>query len=628
MTTLIGKLSRLSRALRELSLTDWIALAALAVYVVAFSWMTIRQHNGFRTGALDLAKFDQAIWNTAQGRPFSVTLSESSVLQSHFSLTLALYAPLYWLWEDIRVLFVAQSVCMGGAGFLIYWFFRRDAPWLGLAVYVAYLIHPSLHQVNLVEFRRVTLAVPAASFAIYHLLKRRYGWMALGLAIALLSKENLAFLVIGMGLYVMLAQRSFRVGVPLVIVGLAWLVLVPFVALPILSASRFDRSSETYEHARQYFSYLGSTPVKMVQTLWRDPAAPLEYVLHPDRIEAVWRLCWPTAFLFLLAPEIAALVLPFLVYLLASTYDTMGTLRAWYPAVLLPILYWAVGVGVSRVRGRWRTVALFAMLVCGVGGWFSHSEVWPGRRFDAQRFQVTDHHLRVEAVLQQIPPDAVVAAQDPLVPHLSHREQIYLFAWVPEDVRPDYVVLDRGMKTYPVVPDAYRTLFYDLLAGTEYAVERQTGSMYIFRYADKVSPDVARADQWSESLTLVGYSVAAAPSGEEFGPIVSDLPAGTTVRLALFWRVDEPMGQNYTVFVHLLGEDGRVLAQHDAWPADAHRPTSVLSSGDVIRDVHYLEVSDPVPSHAALRVGLYEGATGERLLLHDGQEAVLLSLAP
>jgi hypothetical protein len=254
--------------------------------------------------------------------------------------------------------------------------------------------------------------------------------------------------------------------------------------------------------------------------------------------------------------------------------------------------------------------------------------VWPGRRFDAGRFQITEHHRQIEAVLREIPQDAVVVAQDSLVPHLSHREQIYLFPWISEDVQPDYIVLDREMGTYPVVPDVYHTLFYDLLADTTYAIERQVGSLYVFRYVGGVLPDIARADQWGESLSLIGYSIAAAPSGEEFGPIVGDLPAGATVRLALFWRVDEAMGQNYSVSVHLLSEDGRMLAQHDTWPADAHRPTSVLSPGDVVRDVHYLGVPEAVPAAAVVRVGLYEGITGESLLLPDGQEAVTLPLSP
>jgi uncharacterized membrane protein len=621
---LSGNLSRPRRLLRKLKPTDWIALVALAVYVVAFSWMTIRRHNGFRTTALDLAKFDQMIWNASRGsRPYS-TLTEQSFVQGHFSPGLVLYAPLFWLWSDIRLLFVAQSICVGVAPFLIYWYFRKEAPWLGLAVFVASLTHPSLHHVNLVEFRRVTTAIPAVSFALYHLFRRRYRWMLVGLAVALLYKENMAFLVIAVGLYVTLAQRSPKVGLPIAAVGLLWLALVPFVVVPAMGAS--------YRVARKYFSYIGRSPAEMVSNLVRDPTLPLQYMLRPDRLSALLSLFWPMAFLFLLAPEIAAFTLPLFGYLLASKSDGMGQLEAWYPSVILPVLYWAVATGVRRLGGRWRVIALSTLLVCGLAGWILRSEVWPGRRFNADVLAVTDRQRQMAAVLREIPAESVVAAQDHLVPHLSHREQIYLFPWEPRDVppdyAPDYVVLDREMGTWPVELDVYRTLFYDHLAGTTYEIEHQVGSMYVFRYAGEVLPDIVRRDQWDESLALLGYSVAAAPAEEGFAPIQGELPAGTAVRLALFWRVDEPVGQNYTVFVHLMGEDGHMLAQHDTWPADAHRPTSVLSSGDVIRDVHYLDVPEVIPVTAFVRVGLYEGISGRRLLLPDGQESVTLPLVP
>lgn len=121
--------------MRKLERTDLIATLLLLVYTAVFAWLTIRQHNGFGTHALDLAKFDQAIWNTAQGRLFRISLIQELVIQSHFSPTLALYAPLYWIWPDIRLLFVVQSAFFAAAGFLIYWFFRGDKPWLGLTVY-------------------------------------------------------------------------------------------------------------------------------------------------------------------------------------------------------------------------------------------------------------------------------------------------------------------------------------------------------------------------------------------------------------------------------------------------------------------------------------------------------------
>jgi uncharacterized membrane protein len=616
---------RLKHLLGNLQLTDWIALGLLLVYVIAFSWMTILQHESFRTNALDLAKFDQAIWNTAQGRPFQITLIQQSIVQSHFSPILAIYAPLYWIWSDIRLLFIVQSICLAGAGFLVYWFFRADAPWLGLTVFLAYLMHPSLHQVNLYEFRRITTAVPGVSLALYCLLRRRYGGMALGLVVALLSKENTAFLVMGVGLYLILVHRTVKIGLPVLLIGTAWLILVPLVVLPALGTPQFLSRNTGYSLAGKYFSYLGHSPAEMLQTLVRNPGAPLAYALRPKRLEAIVDLFWPTGFLFLLSPGIAAFSLPFLAYLLASKSDTMGQLAAWYPAVVLPLLSWAAAMGIAHLREHWRAAALVVLLVAAGAGFATLSEIRPGRWPDMERFRVTDHHRQVAVALKEIPRDAVVAAQDPLVPHLSQREQIYLFPWIPEETRPDYIVLDREMRTYPVGRPTYRTLFYDVLSGTEHEIDQQVDSLYIFRHAGKVSPCVERTERWKRSLTLMGYCVAVAPPGVAFGPVPDALPAGSTVRLSLFWRVDESIEQNHTVFVHALSPDGQLLAQHDSWPADAHRPTSVLPIGTVFRDVHYLTISRSADRDVRLHVGLYDGE-GERLFTQQGEEVVQLAL--
>jgi uncharacterized membrane protein len=609
---------RVKRLLENLQLTDWIALALLLVYVTAFSWMTIRQHNGFRTNALDLAKFDQMIWNAAQGRPPYSTITRQSAVQGHFSPGLALYAPLYWVWSDIRLLFIVQSLCLGGAGFLIYWFFREDAPWLGLAVYAAYSLHPALHQVNLVEFRRVTAAVLAASFSIYQMLKRRYRWMVLALVAALLCKENMALLAMGLGAYVWLIHRTPRTGLPTVALGLAWVVLVPLIAVPAFGG--------TYRATGNYLSYLGDSPKDMVFTFLRNPAVLLEYAGRAERWEAVFELSWPAAFLFLLAPELSALIVPFLSYLLISSSKTMGQLGAWYPSAILPILYWAVGLGTSRLRGRWRRGALAALLIAGSAGYASLSDLRPELWPHLDRFEVTEHHRQAETALQRIPTTAAIAVQDPIVPHLSHRERIYLFPWFPDETPPEYIVLDREMKTYPVKTPTYRTLFYNVLAGTDYEIDYEIGSLYIFKDKGHVVPEWRSGERWGKLLTLMGYSVAVAPPGEAFGPMPDEpLPAGSTMRVSLFWRVDETAERNYTVFVHALSGDGQLLAQHDSWPADAHRPTSVLPPETVFRDVHYLPFPQGASGEVALRVGLYD-EEGTRLPTGEGQDLAILSL--
>lgn len=610
--------------LRRVSGTDWLAIVLLVLYVALLSTLTIRQHHAFNTRALDLAKFDQSIWNTSRGRPYQITIGEDLVIESHFSPSLALFAPLYWVWPDIRILFVAQSLLLGGAGFLIYWHFRRTVPWLGIALFVAYLMHPLLHQVNLLEFRRVTLAVFAISFALYHLVRRQYGWMALGLALALLSKEDMSLLVISFGIYIMLGQRSYLAGAVTALTGLAWFIFVPFFLLPRLMVH--DQHAG-YQHAASSFGYLGETLPQIVRTLLERPLIMWEYIGRAERLRALLGLLWPAGFFFLLAPATALLGVPYLALLMASTSDTMGTLGGWYPGVLVVILYWAAGLGIARLSARWRMAAIGTLLVAGVVAWISGSEVWPGSRYDAARFTVSDHHEAVRRALRDIPQEAIVMAQDPLVPHLSHREDIYLLPWLRGGNRPDYVLFDRQMGTYPVPLEAYRTLFYDYLAGDEYAIARQIDSFYLFEHVGEAAPRHEASVSFDGLLLLRGLSVDSARPGEEYLPEMRELPPGSNLRVMLFWQVLEETDRNLTAFVHAVGPDGRLLAQHDSWPADAHRPTSVLRRGEKVRDVHYLALNETAAlPELTLRIGLYQSDTGEPVPTREGQPFIEVPL--
>ena len=614
----------------KLKHSDLIAILLLFSYAFIFSWLKIAQHDSFGTNALDLAKFDQAIWSTSQGHPFHITLGEDLVIQSHFSPSLALYAPLYWIWSDIRVLFIVQSFLMAGAGFLIYWFFSQDRPWFGLALYAAYLMHPALHQVTIIEFRRLTIAVFATSFALYHLLKRNYGWMALGLLIVLFSKEDMAFTVMGVGLYILFLHRSFKVGGLLFAIGFIFLLLIPFFVLPALNGCRgelLESSCSGYHHAKANFAYLGGSLDEIVQNLSSNPALLFDYSLQQERLAALFTFLWPTLFLFVLAPEIAAFLLPYLAFLLSSTSDNMGQLRLWYPSVLLVFLYWAVAIGTSRLPSKWHKTALTLLLVAAVSSWFLYSPLWPGANFDAQQYQVSEYDRQVRGVLQHIPTELAVAAQNALVPHLSHRQQIYLFPWMPSKAEIDYIVLDRSMESYPLESEEYLSNFYDILAGNEHEIEYQIDDFYLFRRVKKLVPPLSRQDTWDDALTLTGYNITIATTEGPYQRINALDSNESTVRIELFWQVEQTMEQNYSIFVHLLDRREQIITQHDGWPADAYRPTKALKVGEQVRDVHYLSWTGLHSlDELSLRIGVYDGQTGTSLLLPDGQPFIIVPL--
>jgi hypothetical protein len=111
----------------------------------------------------------------------------------------------------------------------------------------------------------------------------------------------------------------------------------------------------------------------------------------------------------------------------------------------------------------------------------------------------------------------------------------------------------------------------------------------------------------------------------------ADMPknvaAGQGLKIALVWHARGGTDQDYKVFVHLLSADGRVLAQSDAVPAGWSRPTSGWLAGEYVTDVHSIEVKrDVPPGDYRLVTGMYDSATGKRLLLPTGQDVVSLGM--
>lgn len=109
--------------------------------------------------------------------------------------------------------------------------------------------------------------------------------------------------------------------------------------------------------------------------------------------------------------------------------------------------------------------------------------------------------------------------------------------------------------------------------------------------------------------TLVGLAGGAAQS-----PCLATPSPGQPCALPLIWRAEAETPVGYHVFVHLVDESGRILAQSDAVPANWSRPTTGWLPGEYILDTHTLTLpSLPDGGSLTLRVGLYDPTGSGRL---------------
>lgn len=99
---------------------------------------------------------------------------------------------------------------------------------------------------------------------------------------------------------------------------------------------------------------------------------------------------------------------------------------------------------------------------------------------------------------------------------------------------------------------------------------------------------------------------------------------GDVIPVALLWRARAPLPTNLKIFAHAVDENGVVVAQHDAQPLNDLRPMTTLPVGEDVNDRHGLALPEGFTGRLRVLVGLYDPATGQRILTTDGQDAVVL----
>jgi hypothetical protein len=142
----------------------------------------------------------------------------------------------------------------------------------------------------------------------------------------------------------------------------------------------------------------------------------------------------------------------------------------------------------------------------------------------------------------------------------------------------------------------------------------------------------------ADRISLVDAGASSLPEGAtrldvDFGGqvrLLGAMAAGGTARpgdilaLTLYWQSLGPVDRDYTVFVHLLGEYDRVVAQRDAMPGLGANPTSQWQPGQIVVDPYLLALPEALyaPDKVLWEVGLYEAQTGRRLSTAGGGDNV------
>lgn len=131
------------------------------------------------------------------------------------------------------------------------------------------------------------------------------------------------------------------------------------------------------------------------------------------------------------------------------------------------------------------------------------------------------------------------------------------------------------------------------------------------------APAIARARDaaFDNKIKLLGYDVKSDTQQK-------------SAQVILYWRALAQMNTSYTVFVHLLDAQGKVIAAGDAVPGNGDFPTTGWIEDEYITDAHTLSLENVPAGSYPIEIGVYDPVTGARLKTTNSADRLLLPPLP
>jgi uncharacterized membrane protein len=407
----------------------WLAMVA---YAAGLSALSILRHRAFATGRFDLGNMVQAVWSTSHGHPLQITGlrgDQISRLGAHFDPILAVFAPLWLVWPSADLLLVTQAVAVALGALPAYWLARKHlgSERAGLGFALAYLIYPPTQWLTLNEFHPVALACPLLLFAIWFLDEGRLLPFAACALVAATTKEEIALVVAGLGIWYALVHRRRLTGAVVAVGGIVVALIAIEVVIP-----HFNRAGTSSFFTR--YSEVGSTPGGIVHTALTDPVKIVTTAFTGRGLGYLAQLVLPLGLLVVLAPLALIAALPELAVNLLSAATTQTSIHFHYTAGLIPVLLAAAVFGAKRLPPHVPVATLVVVIALAANYLLGPMPLWRyfpgGEQLQAHAAEVSEHDRIAARALRLIPPHAVVSASNSLGAHLSARRRLLSFPYL------------------------------------------------------------------------------------------------------------------------------------------------------------------------------------------------------
>jgi len=412
----------------------------LIILSILYSLLAILKHNHFQSGGFDLGIFDQAVWQYAHFlNPYS-TIKEMFILGDHLTLTLPLLSPLFWIWEDVRMLLVFQAFWLTLSSIAVYKLcqVKKFSPFVSLILTTIYSLFYSIQFTVFFDFHPVIIAAGLFPWLAYFIEVKNKKLLIITTTLIFLTQENMGIAVISLAVIYLFKKEHRKIAFGLIMTG----IIYSIISLAIIS--RF--STIGYE----YKPKVESNPVRIVASLF-DKDEKLQSWGYTLSSFSFLPLLYPPSLLsitidfsqyYVTGPAFSRMWSPFTHHrVLLSTFVLLGTLEA-----LL--------IFKKRKTVDIRILTILLLISALFQQYYFHFPLNKLSKADFWKSEdwMSDNRNMIDSISKK----TSLASQQNLVPHLSHRKEIYIVYprrhdkkgncincwWLEFAGKPEYMVLD------------------------------------------------------------------------------------------------------------------------------------------------------------------------------------------
>ena len=474
-------------------------LIIIVVFGIIYSLISLVNHYNFRTYALDLGAYTNALydyihfqWND------STAFKEASenLLADHFDLYLILFSPLSLIFKTYTLLLVQIFfILLGGYG--VYKFFMLSEKTSRMAIFAAlyfYLFFGVFAALSYDYHSNVVAAVMLPWF-FYFVKKRELLPAGLMLLFIIVSKENIslwiAFVSLGLAFEYRKEPRVRNFLLVAFVFAIVYFVTVLSVVMPWFS------NSNAYPHF--HYSALGNSTPEALAHLFQHPVDSFKILfinhnntLHGDYVKLELHLLLLLSGLPLLIfkPQYFLMLIPIYFQKLFHDNYIMWGISGQYSIEFAPVLATGIFLAISdfkntRLMKASAVVVVIAAFLCtfrtmdNTVFFTSKSKI----RFYQSIHYTRDYDVKnVHQQLSEIPKDAIVSAQSPFLPHLALRDNIYQFPVINDA---DYIVYSEKEKLYPLNQKTFMTKKLKLETSGDWLILYQDDGFTVLKRRNK-----------------------------------------------------------------------------------------------------------------------------------------------